>query len=255
MSKVKVKPCGTTEDTSAFEATNIKSEISILADEKGQPELTLAAYQLLGPGQGIPFAWDSFRGRTPVGAWANIRHFWRTGATITQLGAQQAATYGTLEAGWELIKDFPAGPHDFFAVFQNGPVTRRHAAAKIFMSLYDVTDPRRPRFVGYRSRDAYPGSQFLALRFPFLPHSKYRLRVGAQSWLTPGFADAYAEVIENDVKVNHYGATIQPLHAKAEIEAEELTTERLLSSAEDVLVRTLSEEEKGAVDWVEHPEE
>ncbi len=229
------------KDAMKTEEGRLIVEQTLVQADDGQTRSTLAGIELLGPGAGVGYPWDRFRypQGDPPGGRAWVRYLWQRGGVVAQLLGVNNGASPKFWAGWQLSRMVPG--FSFLAVFQNGPITARSARAKIFMVLYSGH-----RVVGYSSIDAHSGYQPLRINLPGeTPVS--RIIVGANCEMNHAPANAYAEVIANDIKVFRYSHSA---HGLAKDQAEEVELEKMLSDLSAVHLSPLSEEEKASGDWI-----
>ncbi|MDY7091516.1 MAG: hypothetical protein SX243_00945 [Acidobacteriota bacterium] len=195
-----------------FEPTQATFEI----DDAGNSAVrALSNTQTWGPGQGYPYAWDPFispRFEQP-GTWRAVRHNWRTGGVVLQLGTD--GNFGPVavsQAGWARKRfRVEAGRNDFRIDFRMGPVTERpssiFAQGKVFAHLVPNTPYAQEQFATAH----LPAGGLVTLNLRTLvPGNAYDLYVGCTTLLVNPGSQPYCEVIVNDIKVHH---TLSPYYA------------------------------------------
>jgi hypothetical protein len=175
---------------------------------------SLSTTQTWGPGQGYPYAWDPFvspRLEQP-GTWRSVRHNWRTGGVVLQLGTD--GNFGPVaisQAGWARKRfRVEAGRNDFRIDFRMGPVTERpngtFAQGKVFAHLV----PNIPYVPEQFATAHLPAGGLVSLNLRTLvPGNAYDLYVGCTNIILNPGSQPYCEVIVNDIKVHH---TLSPYY-------------------------------------------
>lgn len=197
------------------ETTFQPTQASFEIDDAGNSVVSsLSNTHTWGPGQGYPYAWEPCVDPRPEprGTWRAVRHNWRTGGVVLQLGTDGHFGQATVsQAGW-IRKRFrvEAGRNDFRIDFRMGPVTERPNSALAHGKVFAHLVPNTPYVPEQFATAQLPAGGLVSLNLrTFVPGNNYDLLVGCSTVLVNPGAQPYCEVIVNDIKVHH---TLSPYY-------------------------------------------